>query len=61
VSEEVAREMAEGVRTRSSADFGVSTTGIAGPTGGTPDKPVGLVYIGFATAKDTNVQRHVLA
>jgi nicotinamide-nucleotide amidase len=61
VSEEVACEMAEGVRTRSGADFGISTTGIAGPTGGTPDKPVGLVYIGFATSKGTDIQRHILA
>ena len=61
VSEEVAREMAEGVRKGSRADFGISTTGIAGPTGGTPDKPVGLVYIGFAAPKGTDVQRHVLA
>jgi len=60
VSEEVAREMAEGVRTRSSADFGVSTTGIAGPTGGTPEKPVGLVFIGFATPTGTEVKRHML-
>ena len=60
VSEEVAREMADGVRARSGADFGISTTGIAGPTGGTPDKPVGLVYIGFATSKGTTVHRHIL-
>jgi nicotinamide-nucleotide amidase len=61
VSEEVACEMAEGVRKDSGADFGISTTGIAGPTGGTTEKPVGLVYIGFATSKVTTVQRHVLA
>jgi len=61
VSEETAREMVEGVRTRSGADFAISTTGIAGPTGGTPEKPVGLVYIGFATSTRTKVRRHLLA
>lgn len=61
VSEEVAREMAEGVRTRSDTHFGISSTGIAGPTGGTPEKPVGLVYIGLATPERTEVQRHILA
>jgi len=60
VSEEVAREMAEGIRARSRADFGISTTGIAGPTGGTPGKPVGLVYIGLATSERTEVRRHML-
>lgn len=50
VSEECAKAMADGVRRRLGADIGVSTTGIAGPTGGTPTKPVGLVWFGIATA-----------
>jgi len=48
VSEEVAILMAEGVRKLAKTDYGLSVTGIAGPTGGTPQKPVGLVFIGFA-------------
>ncbi len=49
VSAQVARAMAEGVRTRSRADIGLSVTGLAGPMGGTSRKPVGLVYVGLAT------------
>ncbi len=51
VSESVACAMAEGVRKKLGADVGLSTTGIAGPGGGTPEKPVGLVWIGLATAE----------
>ncbi len=53
VSEEVARAMAEGVRKISGTDIGLSVTGIAGPTGGTAEKPVGLVYVGLSDAAGT--------
>ena len=48
VSEEVAQAMVAGAVTRSRAQVAVAVTGVAGPTGGTPDKPVGLVWFGFA-------------
>ena len=57
VSEETAREMAEGIRKKAKAEVGLSTTGIAGPGGGTAEKPVGLVYIGIALPEGTDVIR----
>jgi nicotinamide-nucleotide amidase len=56
VSERTAREMAQGVRRTLKTDIGVSVTGIAGPTGGSEEKPVGLVYVGLATAKSCLVE-----
>ena len=56
VSAETARMMAEAVRTQAGTDLGVSTTGIAGPTGAMPEKPIGLVYIAVAHAKGTDVR-----
>jgi nicotinamide-nucleotide amidase len=53
VSQEVAEAMALGIRTTSNVDIGISTTGIAGPTGGSPEKPIGLVWIGYSDKEGT--------
>src|SRR2546426_177130 len=60
VSAAVAEAMAEGVRARAGADFGLSVTGIAGPDGGSEEKPVGLVYIALADDAHTEHRKIVL-
>ena len=61
VSEEVARQMADGVRRKFGSDIGVSVTGIAGPSGGTDEKPVGLVYIALSSEHHMIVTRENFA
>jgi len=57
VSEETAREMAEGIRKIATADFAIATTGIAGPGGASEGKPVGLVFVGLATPEKLIVRQ----
>ncbi len=60
VSHETAYEMAKGIKRISGADIGVGITGIAGPTGGTPEKPVGLVYFAVAYKDEIIVEKLLL-
>ncbi len=60
VSEPTARALAEGVRQKLGSYWGIGITGIAGPTGGTPEKPVGLVYVSLSDPTATLVERHQL-
>lgn len=57
VSEPVAKAMAEGIRQKSGSDFGLAVTGIAGPTGGSPEKPVGLTFIAVTGAQGTRCEQ----
>lgn len=57
VSENVVKQLAYNIRTLSNVDIGIGISGIAGPTGGTPEKPVGTVYIGFSTEEETQANR----
>jgi len=58
VSNPVAKAMADGIRVKSEVDIGISTTGIAGPTGGTKEKPVGLVFIAISTKDNVIVKKY---
>ena len=60
VSQQVARDMARGVRHKAKADFGLSITGIAGPDGGSEEKPVGLVYVALADDAHTEHKRFMI-
>lgn len=60
VSEETAREMAEGIQKQFGTDYAISVTGIAGPGGGTKEKKVGLVYIGIRTPAETIIHKYEL-
>ncbi|MFX0081659.1 MAG: CinA family protein [Candidatus Hodarchaeota archaeon] len=57
VSQNVVKQLAYNIRTLSNVDIGIGISGIAGPTGGTPEKPVGTVYIGFSTEEEIQVNR----
>ncbi|MBI4052011.1 MAG: competence/damage-inducible protein A [Elusimicrobia bacterium] len=59
VSKECAREMADGVRKKMGATFGLAVTGVAGPSGGTPQKPVGLVYIALSGPRIEHLEKFV--
>ncbi|MGA2265089.1 MAG: competence/damage-inducible protein A [Phycisphaerae bacterium] len=61
VSEQAASAMAEGCRKRLAADWALAVTGIAGPGGGSKDKPVGLIYVGLAGPKGTVAYKHLFA
>ncbi len=58
VSENVVRQLASNIRALSGVKIGIGISGIAGPTGGTPEKPLGTVFIGYSTEKETKVEKH---
>jgi len=61
VSEQVAQAMAQGARRKAGTDYAISITGIAGPAGGSEQKPVGLTYIALDSAESSDTSRHVFS
>ncbi len=61
VSQECVHEMLSGILTMADADYAIAVSGIAGPTGGSVEKPVGTVYIGIRTPQDETIYHHVFA
>ena len=61
VSRQTAMEMSQGVRELAGADFGLATTGIAGPGGGSEKKPVGLVYIALSDSQGTIIEKNIFS
>ena len=61
VSKQTAKTMAIRIKDKSNVDIGISTTGIAGPTGGTKEKPVGLVYIGIADSTNVYIKKFLFS
>lgn len=59
VSKNIVFQLASNIRKLSKVDIGIGVSGIAGPTGGTQEKPVGLVFIGFSTSQETIVQKYI--
>ena len=59
VSESVVKQLASNIKKLSNVDIGIGVSGIAGPTGGTPEKPIGTVFIGFSTEEDTHVKKFI--
>lgn len=58
VSELVVKQLAHNIRVLSNVDIGIGISGIAGPTGASPGKPIGLVFVGFSTGKETYAQKY---
>ncbi len=61
VSEKVVKQLAKNIKKLSNVEIGIGVSGIAGPTGGTPEKPVGTVFIGFSIESETEVKRFLFS